>query len=45
MAWIGSAAVKQRHSFTHLLFHVVLRTKNREHLILSESDEGALFRT
>jgi putative transposase len=35
--------MKQRHSFTDLLFHVVLGTKNREHLILSEGDENALY--
>ncbi|MBN2343063.1 MAG: IS200/IS605 family transposase [Deltaproteobacteria bacterium] len=34
--------MKQRHSFSDLLYHLVLRTKNREHLIVSEEDENRL---
>lgn len=34
--------MKQRHSYSHLLFHLVLRIKNREHLIVSLEDEKRL---
>jgi REP element-mobilizing transposase RayT len=35
--------MKQRHSYTNLLYHMVFRTKRREHLILTARDEDALF--
>ena len=33
--------MKQRHSYTNLMFHIVMRTKNREHFI-DEQVERAL---
>ena len=35
--------MKQRHSFTNLLYHMVFRTKNREHFITTLEVEHALF--
>jgi REP element-mobilizing transposase RayT len=35
--------MKQRHSFTNLVYHLVFSTKNREHLIVSDTDEKFLF--
>lgn len=35
--------MKQRHSYTNLLFHIVMRTKIREHLIIGEVEERVLF--
>jgi putative transposase len=35
--------MKQRHSFTNLLYHLVFRTKNREHFILGEPEENNLL--
>ena len=35
--------MKQRHSFTNLLYHMVFRTKHREHLIVTPEAERALF--
>ena len=35
--------MKQRHSFTNLLYHMVFRTKNREHFITTLEVERALF--
>ena len=35
--------MKQRHSHTNWLFHIVIRTKNREHLIEGEAEERVLF--
>ena len=34
--------MKQRHSYTDLMYHVVMRTKNREHFIF-EPEEKALL--
>ena len=36
--------MKQRHSYSDLLYHLVLCTKNREHLILSTEDEDRILR-
>ncbi len=35
--------MKQRHSFTNLLYHMVFRTKLREHFITTPEVERALF--
>ncbi len=35
--------MKQRHSFTNLLYHLVFHTKHREHYIITEEDEALLF--
>ena len=34
--------MKQRHSFTNLVYHMVFRTKHREHFIHSTELEQAL---
>jgi putative transposase len=35
--------MKQRHSSTYLLFHLVFHTKGRERLIVGDEEERALF--